>query len=709
MGKWDIITTMNGTAVASADRLLISDQSQADGSQDRNITRDQLSLAIPKYAVSETAHGLSVGDAVRFNGTAYVEATADTAANAEMLGLVVEVPDVDTLVFQRVGYATGLSGLTAGTRYYLQDAGGLGSTAGTIEVPLLVADSTTSGWLDLGHQAAALSLDDGAKSVTAAQARDHIDDTSNPHSVSAAQVSAIPESDRGVANGVAALNSGGTVPVGQLPPEAFASQPTPVVPLDIPTYDDDPSITHPSVVYVPTGVGGYTHWMAFTPYPDGSRENPSVVASNDGVTWVVPTGLTNPITDTSEAISEGYALWSDTHLLYHNGTLYLYFRGAGASVEGIYLTTSTDGVTWAAIERVFESATDTATLSPAVVHDGTQFVMYTVNAEVANDWERVEKRTSSTANGFSAVGAVTVTAPDRANYTPWHVDVQYENGRYHMLIATDYSTDQGRLLYLKSSDGATFTGRTDGRSIPTLGYAFDDSGHYRSSLVPVPGNPVNFDVYVATYQPGADDWRVALVRNVNLREDEPRASLYWSGMAREYNRLFIPAQQFQIQTGGTAAVNGTWIRYGGIEMPTGVRTSLVTNIGPIPRDWQGIDAYVIGWRGGGALASDEDIDFRIEWKHHDNDTPKNNSGAGSSADMPFTYTTSSTGNVAKILVGRTLASLSDHEEQDWDVAWLSVQRLGDLASDTLGQTFYFMGIVLEAYEAPYGRHDSSLG
>jgi len=88
-----------------------------------------------------------VGDAVRFNGTAYVEATADTAANAEMLGLVVEVPDVDTLVFQQVGYATGLSGLTAGDFYYLQDAGGLGTTAGTVEVPVLLADSTSSGWL----------------------------------------------------------------------------------------------------------------------------------------------------------------------------------------------------------------------------------------------------------------------------------------------------------------------------------------------------------------------------------------------------------------------------------------------------------------------------------------------------------------------------------------------------------------------------------
>jgi len=60
-------------------------------------------------------------------------------------------------------------------------------------------------------------IDDGSKSVTAAQARDHIDDTTNPHSVTAAQVSAIPESDRGVAGGVATLDSGVRIPVAQLP------------------------------------------------------------------------------------------------------------------------------------------------------------------------------------------------------------------------------------------------------------------------------------------------------------------------------------------------------------------------------------------------------------------------------------------------------------------------------------------------------------
>jgi len=142
--KWDTLTSIGGTSIARGDLALVSDQSQADGSQDRTATMAALSLAIPKYEVTESSHGLSVGEAVRFDGTNYVEATADTAANAEMLGLIVEVPDTDTIVFQQVGYATGLSGLTAGDFYYLQDAG---TTAGTVSTPVLVADTTTSGWL----------------------------------------------------------------------------------------------------------------------------------------------------------------------------------------------------------------------------------------------------------------------------------------------------------------------------------------------------------------------------------------------------------------------------------------------------------------------------------------------------------------------------------------------------------------------------------
>ncbi len=65
--------------------------------------------------------------------------------------------------------------------------------------------------------------------------------------------------------------------------------------LTIPTYDSNPNVGHPDVLYVAGGWNGYPYWMAMTPYPSTDRENPSIVASADGNTWVVPAGLTNRV------------------------------------------------------------------------------------------------------------------------------------------------------------------------------------------------------------------------------------------------------------------------------------------------------------------------------------------------------------------------------------------------------------------------------
>lgn len=146
MGKWRAVGSMNGTDVAAADRFLASDESQSVGSRDKTLTRSALSLAVPKYAVLESSHGLSVGDAVRFDGSNWVEATADTAANARLAGIVTEVADTDNFVFQNTGFTDALSGFTAGDVLYLQDAGGLGTSKGSIVVPVGVASDTTDVW-----------------------------------------------------------------------------------------------------------------------------------------------------------------------------------------------------------------------------------------------------------------------------------------------------------------------------------------------------------------------------------------------------------------------------------------------------------------------------------------------------------------------------------------------------------------------------------
>lgn len=98
-------------------------------------------------SISQTSHGLAVGDVVRLSGTSYVEAQATSEANAEVVGIVSAVADANTFTLTTGGYVEGLSGLTAGVVYYLSEtAGQLTTTEPTISKPLLVASSTTTGW-----------------------------------------------------------------------------------------------------------------------------------------------------------------------------------------------------------------------------------------------------------------------------------------------------------------------------------------------------------------------------------------------------------------------------------------------------------------------------------------------------------------------------------------------------------------------------------
>jgi len=91
---------------------------------------------------------VSNGHAVRFNGTVFVPALADSATNSEVVGFIVNKnSDTNTgdLIIAN-GVLAGFSGLVAGTSYYLSSssAGGLTSTKPAIPVFLGVALNSTA-------------------------------------------------------------------------------------------------------------------------------------------------------------------------------------------------------------------------------------------------------------------------------------------------------------------------------------------------------------------------------------------------------------------------------------------------------------------------------------------------------------------------------------------------------------------------------------
>ena len=130
--------------------------------------------------LNQAAHGFTVGQPIRHNGTSWVLSIASSDATAEVYGIVSEVVDVDNFKVTTDGDIT-LSGLTAGQAYFLSPtvAGTLTTTIpttiGHVIKPVLLAYSTTkavvnlmrgnvvqdsAGAFDIADLPAALAIDD---------------------------------------------------------------------------------------------------------------------------------------------------------------------------------------------------------------------------------------------------------------------------------------------------------------------------------------------------------------------------------------------------------------------------------------------------------------------------------------------------------------------------------------------------------------------
>lgn len=103
-------------------------------------------------SITQATHGFAVGNVLKFV-TTYGKAQADSSANAEVVGIVSAVADVNTFTLLYGGYISTLSGLTANSVYFLDDdtAGLLTTTeptdVGDISKPILIAVSTTAGYV----------------------------------------------------------------------------------------------------------------------------------------------------------------------------------------------------------------------------------------------------------------------------------------------------------------------------------------------------------------------------------------------------------------------------------------------------------------------------------------------------------------------------------------------------------------------------------
>jgi len=262
--------------------------------------------------------------------------------------------------------------------------------------------------------------------------------------------------------------------------------------LNIPTHvsPDGGETTHPSVVHAPGGWGGYEYWMAHTPYPGGDNEyeDPNICASHDGITWVVPAGLVNPIDD--QPGTPTGPLNSDVDLRLVNGTMFLFWRyydptgGSPGSEERLYYSTSANGVDWAAKQLIYSSdATVRRLVSPSFLFENGLWGMWAVDILPSpHQVVRLQGGASPT-DAWGAPVEVDM-GPIPAGKEAWHLGmIRVAAGYIALLNDTDLNDrpNGGEELLCVSADGLTFI--NSGATVIPMSEPDEYDFLYRASLV----------------------------------------------------------------------------------------------------------------------------------------------------------------------------------------------------------------------------------
>jgi len=224
-------------------------------------------------------------------------------------------------------------------------------------------------------------------------------------------------------------------------------------PLRIPTFDGSGQAVHPDVVKIKREESMYI--LAFTPYPYSNEkyEKPSILVSQDGISWY-ENGIKNPIIRSSSS-----ELTSDPDIVYANGRFYLYyvswrwggklFKKAKAILRqytkqyfsSIKVIISKDLRNWYGPIQVLKSGGVSSFLpftrlivSPAITWDGVFRMWYVKVLGCTNTNPHIYYRESLDGVRWSKEKNVYIKLPK--NDVLWHIDVEkLSNNHYWMIIA----------------------------------------------------------------------------------------------------------------------------------------------------------------------------------------------------------------------------------------------------------------------------------
>lgn len=276
--------------------------------------------------------------------------------------------------------------------------------------------------------------------------------------------------------------------------------------LRIPTYDGSGQATHPDILG-PDGKGR-PFLLSLTPYPYSidRYENPSILASSDGLRFREERRGLNPL---APAPSMDHN--DDPDLSFADGEYrILYLETLRPDRQNLVLLRSRDRLSWtrsiAGSNRLSGPDPDPFILSPALAERGGESYLYYVDKSVAP--YRIEYKKGRDLGDWGSAAA-RLPAIQGLDFTPWHIDIVSGGAVYYMLITAVLDGGKGGRTYdlriARSLDLESWTLRPE----PVfLKRPFGCRDVYRSTAY-VDGG----DMYIYfSFTTKLEEWRIGVVR-----------------------------------------------------------------------------------------------------------------------------------------------------------------------------------------------------
>lgn len=243
------------------------------------------------------------------------------------------------------------------------------------------------------------------------------------------------------------------------PLPASGVMPNAIHPQVTPTYDGSGEVNEPTLEYFPSGWNGFKYWLLVSPYPSFNQdlENPSILVSQDGNSWVVPPGLTNPLALPSNPADPLHDHLDDATILYDqaSGQLWLYYIESDDAAEILKRMVSSDGIHWSAAQQLFSDRIYHF-ISPSIQRTGDHYIMWSVDSGIGGcsaTSTRVVYRTSLDGINWSKPQPTDLA---QLFFKIWHINVKWipQQGEF-WAIYSGFQSNCGydNLFFARSADG----------------------------------------------------------------------------------------------------------------------------------------------------------------------------------------------------------------------------------------------------------------